>query len=128
MGRACLKRHGRTPGRVTGLKATARSKRTVVLTFNASGSDGAKPPAARAYLVKQSRRRIRGARGFRRAQSLCKKGSCRFPTVKLVGDDIKLTITRLRPGATYYYAVAARDNVSRRLGRRSRTAKVRTPR
>ena len=109
------------------MEARAVSKRKVVLTFNAPGSDGAKPPAARAYLVKQSRRRIRGARDFRRAKTLC-KGSCRFPKVRRVGTDLKLTINDLRPGTTYHYAVAARDNVSRRLGRRSRTAKARTRR
>ena len=125
--RACLKRHGRTPGRVTGLGARAVSKRKIVLSFNAPGTDGAKPPAARAYIVKQSRRRIRGARDFRRAQTLC-RGRCRFPRVERVGAKIKLTVTDLRPRTTYYYAVAAQDNVSRRLGRRSSTAKARTRR
>ncbi|MBA2419911.1 MAG: hypothetical protein H0V57_02140 [Thermoleophilaceae bacterium] len=125
--RACLKRHGRTPGRVTGVGARAVSKTKIILTFNAPGSDGVKPPPARAYLVKQSRRPIRGARDFRRAETLC-KGSCRFPKVRRVGAKLKLTIRDLRPGTTYHYAVAARDNVSRRLGRRSRAAKVRTRR
>jgi len=123
--RACLKRHGRTPGRVTGLEARAVSKRRVVLSFDAPGTHGARPPAARGYLVKQSRRRIRGARDFRRAQTLC-KGSCRFSKVTRVGTKLRLTINKLRPRTTYYYAVAARDNVSRRLGRRSSTAKART--
>ncbi|MDQ3632261.1 MAG: fibronectin type III domain-containing protein [Actinomycetota bacterium] len=125
--RVCLRRHGRTPGRVTGLEARAVSGRKIVLSFNAPGTDGAKPPAARAYRVKQSRRRIRGARDFRRARTLC-RGTCRFPKVKQVGTKLMLTVTRLRPGTTYYYAVAAHDNVSRRLGRRSSAAKARTPR
>ncbi len=123
--RACLKRHGRKPGRVTELKARAVSRTRVVLEFNAPGTDGANPPAARTYLVKQSRRRIRGSRGFRRAQTLC-KGTCRFPTVTSVGAKITLKVGDLRPHTTYYYAVAARDNVSRRLGRRSTVVKVRT--
>jgi hypothetical protein len=97
-----------------------------VLTFKAPGSDGRRPPPARAYLVKQSLRRpIRGARGFRRAQTLC-KGSCRFKSVTRVGDRVTLVIEDLRPRTTYYYAVAARDNVSSRLGRRSRAVKART--
>ncbi len=125
--RVCLRRHGRTPGRLTGLEARAVSRRKIVLSFNAPGTDGAKPPAARAYLVKQSRRRIRGARDFRRAQTLC-KGRCRFPKTTRVGAKVMLAVTNLRPGTTYYYAVAARDNVSRRLGRRSRAAKARTRR
>ena len=72
----------------------------------------------RRYLVKQSRRPIRGRRGLHRAAPL-RKGSCRFATAR-VGATIRLTVTDLRPRTTYYYAVAARDNVSRRLGPRSR--------
>jgi len=123
--RACVKRHGRTPGRVTGLRARALSRRRIELSFFAPGSDGAKEPAARSYLIKQSRRRIRGARGFRRAQSLC-KGRCRFADVTEVGAKITLKVTDLRRRTTYYYAVAARDNVTGKLGRRSRPAKVKT--
>jgi hypothetical protein len=37
-----------------------------------------------------------------------------------------LTITNLRPRTTYYYSVAARDNVSNRRGPRSATVRVRT--
>jgi len=64
-----LKRYGRTPGRVTGLRARAVSKTKIVLSFRAAGTDGSRPPAARAYLVKQSSRPIRGARAFSRAQT-----------------------------------------------------------
>ncbi len=124
-GRTCRDRFGHTPGRVTGLKARAVSKRKIVLSFNAPGSDGSRPPAARGYLVKQSRRPIRRARTFKRAPALC-KGNCRFRTVTRVGRRITLTIIKLRPHTTYYYAVAARDNVSGRLGRRSKTVKVET--
>ncbi len=122
--RACLKRWGRTPGRVTGLNARALSARTIVLTFKASGTHGNRSPAARTYLVKQSRRPIRGARGFRRAKSLC-RGVCRFRPSR-VGATLTLRVTRLRPRATYHYSIVARDNVSRRLGPRSRAARART--
>jgi hypothetical protein len=67
-----LKRYGRTPGRVTGLRARAVSKTKIVLSFGAAGTDGtdgSRPPAARAYLIKQSSRPIRGARAFSRAQT-----------------------------------------------------------
>ena len=95
-----------------------------MLSFPASGSDGPNPPAARVYLIKQSTRPIRGARDFRRAQTLC-HGNCRFAATS-VGTLITLTITHLVPHSTYYYAIAARDNVSGRPGPRSATAQVRT--
>ena len=123
--RRCLTRHGRTPGRVTGLEAHAISTTKIVLSFDAPGSEGSRPPAARSYLVKQSRRPIRSSRGFRRAQALC-RGTCRFPTTTRVGGQVTLSVRDLLPRTTYYYAVAARDNVSRRLGQRSSTVRVRT--
>lgn len=125
---ACVRRYGRKPGRVTGLTAKAVSRSRIVLTFKAPGSDGNKPPAARTYVVKQSRRPIRNPRDFRRARSLCKGGRCRFAAVANVNAPIELTVEDLRRRTTYYYAVAARDNVSGRLGRRSKTVKVRTSR
>jgi hypothetical protein len=123
--RQCLKRYGRTPGRVTALKAHAKSRRRIVLTFKAPGSDGSSAPAARTYLIKQSQRPIRSARAFQRADSLC-KGKCSFK-VTLVGDPITLTVTKLRRHTRYYYAIKARDNVSKRTGPRSRTVKARVP-
>jgi alpha-tubulin suppressor-like RCC1 family protein len=123
--RACVRRHGRTPGRVTGLRARAAGGGRIVLRFNAAGTDGSKAPPARTYVVKQSRRPVRSARGFRRAQTLC-KGRCHFSSVSSVGAPISLTVTDLRRNTTYYYAVAARDNVTRKLGRRSRAAKAKT--
>jgi len=122
--KACLKRHGRTPGRVKRLSVSNVSRTRLVLTFAAPGSDGSDPPAAHTYLIKQSRRPMRNGRAFRRAKALC-KGSCRFKATR-VGTKIKLTVTNLRRRSTFYYAVAARDNVSRRLGRRSPTLKIRT--
>ena len=121
---ACVRRFGRKPGRVTDLKAQAVGRSRVVLTFKAPGSDGGKPPAARSYVVKQSRRPIRSARAFRRAQSLC-GGRCRFSGVD-VGSALELNVEDLRRRATYYYSVAARDNVSGTLGGRSTTVKVTT--
>jgi len=122
--RACLARHGRTPGRVTGLRARPVSRTRVVLTFNAAGSDGRNEPAARSYSVRQSLRPLRRSRDFARAPSLC-RGSCRF-AVSAVGSKVTLAVTGLRRNTTYFYAVAARDNVSGRLGPRSRTVRVRT--
>ncbi len=121
---ACLKRYGRTPARVTDLRARGVSKKQILLSFTAPGTDGRRPPAARTYLVKQSVRPIRKARDFARGQTLC-KGTCRFKVTR-VGTTLKLTITDLRPGTTYYYAIQARDNVSRRLGPRSKAAQART--
>ena len=120
----CLNRYGRTPGRIKALKARAFSSTRVVLSFAAPGSDGNNPPAARAYLVKQSRQPIRGTRSFLAAQTLC-NGYCRFK-VALVGTMIDFTITHLAPRTTYYYAIAALDNVTARPGPRSGTIKVKT--
>jgi len=91
-----------------------------------AGTHGRRPPAARSYVVKQSRRPIRSGRDFGRAQTLC-RGRCGFD-VTLVGAKVRLAVTDLRPRTTYYYAVAARDNVSGRRGRRSPTVKARTRR
>ena len=124
-GRArCMQRFGRTPGRVATLAATATAVGKVVLTFPAAGSDGSKAPPARRYLVKQSLSPIRTATDFRRAAALC-GGSCAFDLTELPGT-LKLDVTDLRRRTTYYYAVAARDNVSGRTGPRSKTARVKT--
>ncbi|MGI8413608.1 MAG: hypothetical protein ACR2QA_14215 [Solirubrobacteraceae bacterium] len=120
----CLRRYGLTPGRIDALHASAVSGTEVVLSFSAPSSDGQSAPAARAYLVEQSRHPIRRARRSKEAQALC-KGYCRFK-VTIVGTRITLEITHLRPHTTYYYVLAARDNVSGRLGPRSRTVEIRT--
>ena len=119
-----MRRYGRIPGRVIKLRGRARSRTTIVLTFRAPGTNGARPPAARRYLVKQSLRPIRSRRDHLRARALC-GGSCRF-SVTRVGMTISLTIRNLRPRTSYYYPVAAYDNVSGRRGR-SRAVRVRTP-
>jgi len=122
--RGCLKRHGRTPGRVTTLAAKAAGPRRLTLTFRATGTELSKAPAASRYVIKQSRRPIRSARDFRRAAALC-KGTCSF-NVTDIGAKVTLTVTDLRRRSTYYYAVVARDNVSPRTGRRSKTVGART--
>ncbi len=122
--RRCFHLYGRTPGRVTGLRARALSQSEIELSFNAAGTDGDDPPAAHSYLIRQSRRPIRTARDFTRAETLC-QGSCRFDVTK-VGGRVSLTVIELRPHTTYYYALAARDNVSGRCGPRSKTVKAKT--
>ena len=117
------KRHGRTPGRVLKLRGRARSRTTIVLSFGAAGTSGARSPAARRYLVKQSLRPLRSKRDIARAPALC-RGSCRF-SVTRIGARISLTVTNLRPRTKYHYRVAAYDNVSGRPGR-SRGITVRT--
>ncbi|MDQ6775006.1 MAG: fibronectin type III domain-containing protein, partial [Actinomycetota bacterium] len=112
------------PGPVIGLQARTRGKTKIELDFNAPGTDAQHPPPARSYLVKQSLRPIRNASDFAHAQRLC-KGACGF-SLALVGQRISLMVTGLRPHTTYYYAVAARDNVSARLGPRSPTIKAKT--
>ncbi len=122
--RRCMRRFGRTPGHVTGLHAHAVGKTKIKLDFKAAGTDRGHAPAAQGYLIKQALRPIRTRHGFARAQPLC-DGSCRF-TVSAVGGRISLTVGELQRGTTYYYAVAARDNVSGRRGPRSPTVKART--
>ena len=122
--RACFRRHGRTPGRIRGLRARRASRTTIELSFTAPGSDGNRPPAASTYIIRQSSRSIRDARAWARAPALC-KGICRFTNVR-VGARITLRITDLRPATTYHYAVAARDNVSGRRGPRSISVRVTT--
>jgi len=121
--RRCVRRFGRRPGRVKGLRARALTGSSIVLTFRAAGSDGRRSPPARAYVVRQSLRPLRGARALRRAQILC-GGRCRLSAGR-VGARVSLTVTDLRPGTTYFYAVAARDHVSGRRGPRS-VVRVRT--
>jgi len=121
---ACLRRYGTTPGRIKTVQARAISSTTILLTFTAPGSDANSLLAARAYLVKQSRHPIRGARARQQAQTLC-HGSCRF-NVSAVGTKIELTIKHLAHHTTYYLTVAARDNVSGRLGEHSPPVKVTT--
>jgi alpha-tubulin suppressor-like RCC1 family protein len=122
--KACISRYGRTPGRIRILRVAAISSTKILLVFLAPGSDANNPPAARAYLVQQSRSPIRGVADLQQARTFC-NGSCRF-NVTAVDTRIELTIMHLAPRTTYYYSIAARDNVSGRLGPRSRTGSVRT--
>jgi len=120
----CLRLYGRTPGRVGTLQAQSTAPRTILLTFGAVGTDHVLPPAARSYVIKQSKQPIRTSREFRAAHALC-GGHCAFNVTK-VGATIVQTVTDLDRNRTYYYAIAARDNVSRRLGPRSRTVTAKT--
>lgn len=122
----CVRGYGRTPGRVRHLTARALSGTRIVLSFTAPGTDGQRPPAASSYLIAQTTTRIHTTRAFLAAPVLC-SGRCRF-AVTTVGTTLKLTITHLRPGASYYYTVAARDNVTGRPGPQSAAIRVRTPR
>ena len=121
---ACVKTYGRLPGRIKDLKARATGGGKVKLSFTVAGSDNGKAPAARGYLVKQSLRPIRTARDFKRAAVLC-KGRCAFYGLTSIEATAELEITDLVPGRLYHYAVAARDNVSSRVGPRSRPVAVR---
>jgi alpha-tubulin suppressor-like RCC1 family protein len=120
----CVHRFGREPGRLTKLSAAPGAGRRIVLTFKAVGSDGSSPPAARSYLIAQSGRPIRTAHDFEHAAELC-RGRCTFAVTQL-GTPITLDVTNLQPHTTYYYAVAARDNVSGQTGPRSPTAHAMT--
>ncbi|MDQ6806985.1 MAG: hypothetical protein M3065_18960, partial [Actinomycetota bacterium] len=122
--RRCVRRYGRTPGPVTALNAVVRGRTKIELNFTAPGTDGTRPPAAASYLVKQSLRPIRDQRDFASAQALC-KGACRF-AVKAVGTKIALMVTSLRPKTIYYYAVAARDNVTAVPGPRTQAVHAKT--
>ena len=122
--KACVRRYGRVPGRVNGLTAVATGKGKARLSFRTAGSDGGKAPAARRYVVKQSTRPIRTRAHFDRAPSLC-RGSCSFKELTSIKSTVTLDVTKLVRHRLYYYAVAARDNVSARMGPRSRTVRVR---
>ncbi len=104
--------------------ALTRGKTRLELDFSAPGTDATRPPPAHSYLVKQSLAPIRTQRDFTHAQALC-NGACRF-ALNNVGAKITLTITGLRAHTTYYYAIAALDNVSGLPGPRSQTLKART--
>jgi hypothetical protein len=107
-----------------GPRAVARGKTEIELDWRAPGTDADNPPAADGYLVKESTRPIRDQHDFTTAQALC-KGACRFAVTR-VGAKIGLTITDLSPRTTYYYSVAARDNITSRSGARSVTIEART--
>ncbi len=65
------------------------------------------------------------ARGLAAASPALCNGACRLP-VKQVDTEVTLTITNLRPNTTYYYAIAALDNVTGRTGPRSQAVKAKT--
>ena len=114
--RLCLRRYGRTPGRVGALRARVLGRTKIALSFKAAGSDGRSDPAARSYLIRQIRRSGLRGRSAGPVRTLC-HGSCRFDLTR-AGTTVSLTVTDLSPHTTYSYTVAARDNVSKRLGPR----------
>ncbi len=120
----CLTRYGRSPGSITDLRVRPLARTMIELSFTAPGTNANHPPPARTYLVRQSRRPIRSARDFAAAHTLC-KGTCRVSVPK-VGGKVKLTVTHLLSHTTYYYAVAARDNISAKRGARSLPVRVTT--
>jgi chitodextrinase len=114
------------PGAVPGLSARARSRTSVRLSFRAPASDRTAGPPASRFVIRQARRPITSAARWKRARPLCRGGTCRFG-VRRVGQRLSLTVTGLRPGARYHYAVQAVDEAGNR-GRRSRSVVVRTRR
>lgn len=102
------------PARPRGVSARALGRGRVKLRFRAPASDGRAGPPVTRYVVKQATRPIRGARGFRKARSLC-RSSCRFGA-RRVGQRLALTVRGLCAGRRYYYALRAKDeggNLSR---------------
>jgi hypothetical protein len=122
--RQCIRLWGSTPGLVNGLHAMTRGPSRIELDFTAPGTNANLPPAATTYLIKQSLRPIRGERDFTAAHALC-HGVCSF-TVTGIGAKIALTVSGLRTHTVYYYAIAARDNVTGRLGPRTTTVTAKT--
>ncbi len=120
----CVRVYGRTPGPVTGLQALVRGRTAIELGFTAPGTDASKPPGTNSYVVKQSMQPIRSQHDFAAAHALC-NGVCRF-AVTQIGTKIVLQVTGLHPNTTYYYAVAARDNVTARLGPRTQAVSAKT--
>ena len=122
----CVRRYGRTPGRVGHLTARVLSSTRIILSFTAPGTDGHRPPAASSYLIAQTTTPIHTPRAFLAAPMLC-SSRCRF-AITTVGTVLTLTITHLSPGTIYYYTVAARDNVTGSPGPRTAATRVLTPR
>ena len=95
------------PQAVTDLAAEALSGTEIKLTFSAPGSNGAAPPPAGRFVVKQSQAPITED-SFAAATTLC-GGECTF-SPKSVNDVITLAVTGLAPDTTYHYALKAKDD------------------
>lgn len=93
-----------SPGRVADLAATALSGSQIRLQWSAVGTDGARPPPAAEYVVKQAEAPVADAAAFREATTLCE---CSFDPAE-VGEALTVTVTDLDPGTTYHYAMRAR--------------------
>ncbi|HVE47766.1 MAG TPA: kelch repeat-containing protein [Acidimicrobiales bacterium] len=109
------------PGTVSGLSAGAQSASVVQLTIPSASDGTGTLRRATEYVVKQSTARLNEA-NFDAAASLC-GGVCSFGEQ---AAQYSLTITGLRPGTTYYYAVKAVSPGG--TGAMSNVAKARTPR
>lgn len=125
MVRARTRRDAAAPAAVRALTVKALSATKLRLSFRAPGSDGARPPPADRYVIKQSRSPITTARAFARARSLCRR-VCRF-SPRRVGDLLRLTVTGLLPGTRYHFSVRAGDAAGN-LGPRSESRSARTGR
>lgn len=93
------------PARVDDLSATVLSESQVLLRFSAVGADGADPPPARRYVVKQAAGRIDDQAGFDAARSLCADGCAFSPAA--VGQGLVLLVGDLAPATTYVWSVEA---------------------
>lgn len=96
------------PGAVRDLTATADGTTGMRLTFSAPGSVAALAPPAERYLIRQARTPITDDQAFDQALALCPTGGCAFVPGS-VGAGLTFTVTDLRPGTTYHYAVRAVD-------------------
>ena len=96
----------RAPARVTDLQAVVTSDTSLMLTWSAPPSDGAFPPPATRFALHQSSDTpLTDEASFAAAQSLC-GGECRF-SLSTVGERVSLSVSELRPGTTYNYALRA---------------------
>lgn len=94
------------PAAVGDLAASATSEAQVVLRFSAVAADGAFPPPAGRYVIKQSTAPITDQAGFDAAQAVCGAGGCSFAPAA-VGKALTLLVGELSPATTYHYALEA---------------------
>ncbi|HUP69358.1 MAG TPA: kelch repeat-containing protein [Acidimicrobiales bacterium] len=101
------------PDQVTSLVATATSSSDITLTFAAPADDQQFPkdsPPAERYEIRQSQLPFTDADSFASARSLCPVGGCPFVPPQ-VGSTLSLEVHDLEPATTYYYAVAALNDI-----------------
>jgi putative cell wall-binding protein/chitodextrinase len=98
---------GSAAGVVDDLEATVVSPTEVRLTFSAVGQNGSHPPPVGDYVMKKSQESIGDVDDFDAAGDLCEQ-PCEFEPGE-VGEELTLSVSGLEPGASYSYAVRARD-------------------